>query len=119
MSTTQGKVKRRTYPSDLTEGQWKKIYKLLPTPKSGEEQGGSPPCDLREILNALFYWAKEGCSWRGLPHDFPKWQSVYHYFNSWNKAGLWEKIKAVLVKRVRKSVPKKRAKREKNVPAPP
>lgn len=26
------------------------------------------------------YLLKEGCTWRAIPHDFPKWQNVcYHY----------------------------------------
>jgi putative transposase len=27
-----------------------------------------------------------------LPHDFPKWKTVYHYFRQWRKDGTWEKI---------------------------
>jgi transposase len=39
--------------------------------------------DLREILNAVFYLLKSGCQWRLLPHDFPRWPTVYHYFRKW------------------------------------
>jgi transposase len=28
---------------------------------------------------------KEGCRWRSLPHDFPKWQDVYYHFRKWKK----------------------------------
>ena len=38
------------------------------------------PQSLREILNAVFYVLKSGCQWRLLPHDFPRWPTVYHYF---------------------------------------
>jgi hypothetical protein len=38
---------------------------------------------LREILNAVFYLLKSGCQWRLLPHDFPRWPTVYHYFRRW------------------------------------
>jgi transposase len=31
----------------------------------------------KDYLDALFYVLRTGCSWRNLPHDFPKWQSVY------------------------------------------
>ena len=52
--------------------------------------------DLREVVNALFYHAREGCSWRALPHDFPAWNSVYHYFREWNADGTWQKVLDVL-----------------------
>ena len=38
---------------------------------------------LREILNAVFYVLKSGFQWRLLPHDFPRWSTVYHYFRTW------------------------------------
>ena len=48
--------------------------------------------DLREVVNALFYHAREGCSWRALPHNFPTWNSVYHHFREWNADGTWQKV---------------------------
>ena len=27
--------------------------------------------------------------WRGLPGDFPPWQTVYTYFRNWRKDGTW------------------------------
>src|SRR3712207_6695695 len=46
---------------------------------------------LREILNAIFYLLKTGCQWRLLPHDFPRWPTVYHYFRKWRIDGTWGK----------------------------
>lgn len=34
----------------------------------------------REILSAVFYLLCSGCAWRMLPHEFPPWKTVYHYF---------------------------------------
>ncbi len=31
-----------------------------------------------------------------LPHDFPKWKTVYHYFRLWRLNGTWERINACL-----------------------
>ena len=42
-----------------------------------------------------------GCAWRLLPHEFPKWETVYHYMRAWRKAGLWEHIHGALRKRAR------------------
>jgi len=31
-----------------------------------------------------------------LPHDFPPKGTVYHYYNSWRKSGLWQQMNAAL-----------------------
>ncbi|MGK7903753.1 MAG: transposase [Hormoscilla sp.] len=62
---------------------------LFPPPNSI----GSPRLvDLREIVNAIFYWVDNGIKWRALPHDFPCWQTVYGYYRRWVKTHLWEEI---------------------------
>ena len=48
--------------------------------------------DIREVVNALFYRNREGCTWRALPHDFPPWKTVYNYFQWWHWDGTWDKI---------------------------
>ncbi|UOG45618.1 transposase [Leptospira noguchii] len=50
----------------------------------------------REIMNALFYISRSGCSWNMLPHDFSPSKTVYHIFNEWSKAGVFEKINDAL-----------------------
>jgi len=42
-----------------------------------------------------------GCAWRSLPHDFPSWPTVYHYFRCWRIAGLWSQLNQVLREKVR------------------
>ena len=44
---------------------------------------------------------KSGCAWRLLPHDFPPWKTVYHYFRFWRLDGTWERMHSALRKRVR------------------
>jgi transposase len=56
---------------------------------------------LREILDAIFYVLRSGCAWRLLPHDFPPWKTVYHYFRFWRLDGTWERMHSALRKRVR------------------
>jgi putative transposase len=55
----------------------------------------------REILEAIFYVVRSGCSWRLLPHDFPPWRSVYHYFRQFRLDGTWERMHSALRERVR------------------
>ena len=44
----------------------------------------------------MLYWLRSGCAWRLLPHDFPPWQTVYHYWRLWRRQGLWERVLATL-----------------------
>lgn len=85
---------RKSYPSDLSEDEYKKIEPLLPKRKSNRGKKRENP--YRFILNAIFYLLRSGCAWRMLPHDFPKWKTVYHYFHLWRKEGIWEQINAAL-----------------------
>jgi putative transposase len=55
----------------------------------------------REIMNAIFYVVKNGCVWRALPHDFPCWKTVYHYFRLFRQTGLWEQINTLIREAVR------------------
>ena len=80
---------RTRYPSDLTDAQWGVLEPLVPAVKSG----GRPPIhERREIMNAILYVLRTGCSWRSLPHDLPSWQTVYDYFRRWRLAGTWERL---------------------------
>ncbi len=71
MSTEQISTKRAKYPSDISKNGWVKLKIELPLPKNKSSKGGRPNENLLEIINAIFYVVKEGCSWRALPHDFP------------------------------------------------
>ena len=56
---------------------------------------------LREIVDAIFYILRSGCAWRLLPHDFPPWKTVHHYFRTWRIDGTWERMNTALRERVR------------------
>ena len=93
-------MKREAYPSDLSDQEWAILAPLIPAAKPG---GKPRTTDMREVLNAIFYVNKSGGQWRMLPHEFPKWQTVYYYYNTWRKAGLWGQWNALLRERVRKA----------------
>ena len=56
---------------------------------------------MREVLDAIFYVVRSGCAWRLLPHDFPPWKTIHHYFRTWRIDGTWERMHSALRKRVR------------------
>src|SRR5919199_5287851 len=89
---------RKPYTTDLSDAQWEYIEPHLPTPKG---HGRPRTHSLREILNAVFYLLKSGCQWRLLPHDFPRWSTVYHYFRKWGIDGTWERINRAIRERLR------------------
>lgn len=90
---------RKPYPSDLTDEQWAILEPLLPPAKPG---GCPRKHDMRELVNALFYHNREGCSWRAIPHDFGiPWKTVYNYFRDWIDNGTWEDLVDALRQRTR------------------
>ena len=89
---------RKSYPSDLTDAQWKLIKPFLPPARLG---GRPRTTDEREVLNGVFYVLKSGCDWRMLPHDLLPYQTVYEYFTAWKKDGTWKKVHDALRSKVR------------------
>jgi putative transposase len=92
-------MRRTRYPSDLTDRQWEILAPLLERPHPGYGRPRKYP--LREIVNALFYVVKNGCTWRALPHDFPPWEDVYDHFRRWKKDGTLERLHDALRDQVR------------------
>jgi len=48
---------KQVYPSDLTDGQWQNVARLIPPAKPG---GRPREADMRAVLNAIFYIARGG-----------------------------------------------------------
>jgi putative transposase len=89
---------RRAYQTDLSNAEWALIEPHLPVTRAPGRPRVHP---LREILDAVFYVVRSGCAWRLLPHEFPPWKTVYHYFRVFRLDGTWERMHAALRERVR------------------
>ena len=89
---------RAPYPTDLTDRQWRRLEPHVPAARPG---GRPRSADMREVINAILYVLRNGVVWRALPHDFPPWKTVYHYFSTWRRDGAWEAIQAALREEVR------------------
>jgi putative transposase len=92
-------IKRIPYTSDLSDNQWEIIEPYIPAPQTTRGKKRIHP--YREIQNAIFYLVRSGCAWRMLPHDFPPWKTVYHYFRLWRNDGIWVLINSVLYTQMR------------------
>jgi len=91
---------RARYPTDLTDRQWRRLEPQLPP----AQPGGRPrSVGMRELVDAILYILRNGITWRALPHDFPPWQTAYHYFSAWRADGTWEAIHDALRQEVRLS----------------
>ncbi len=93
-------TRRRPYPSDLRDDQWRAIETLLPPDAA---TGRRRRVDLREVVCAINYRWTTGCTWRMLPHDFPPWGTVYSYFRRWQRAAILPQIRQVVLTRRRTS----------------
>ena len=91
---------RQSYPSDLTDAEWEIIAEMLPPPiwiPNLQEPKYHP----RELMNAIRYRIRTGCSWRQLPHDFPPLSSVYQWYQRWTNDGVLDDIHDQLRRMVR------------------
>jgi len=88
----------------VTDGQWRLIGPSIPPPKWGGRPRGN---DMGEVVNAMLYVVRTGCSWRQLPHDFPPWQTVYRCFRLFQRDGTWKRIHDRLRGQVRRKAGRK------------
>ena len=92
---------RRSYSSDLSDGEWQILEPLLPAEKPG---GRHRAYSMREIVDAIQYVLRNGCAWRSIPHDLPHWETAYHYFRQWKRDGTWIAIHDHLHAKIRKKM---------------
>ena len=56
---------------EMNDREWQLLEPLLPPPKPGGRPVKYPR---REVVNAIRYVLRTGCSWGMLPHDLPPWR---------------------------------------------
>ncbi|MCE9565778.1 MAG: IS5 family transposase [Planctomycetes bacterium] len=86
-----------TYPSDVTDEQWRLVEPHIPV-----YPGGRPrTTKLRDVVDGIFYLLRTGCQWRYLPKDFPPKSTTWRYFDEWRHNGTLDTIHDLLRKKVR------------------
>ena len=73
---------REAYDSDITRKQFAHISQDL---ESIKKKTCPRTVDLYEIFCAILYLLKNACTWRNIPHDFPKWRNVRYYYEEWTR----------------------------------
>jgi transposase len=81
------KLKRCSYPSDVSDEEWSFCVPYLTLMNEQAPQREYP---LRDIFDALRWLVRAGCPWRMMPHDLPPWSVVYQQTRRWLKAGCFE-----------------------------
>ncbi len=84
--------------SPLTNSQWEVIEKIV-------DNGRKRKHSLRTVVDGLLKITRTGIQWRNLeekPTFYPAWESLYYYFQKWQKQGLWSELLALLVRQQRK-----------------
>ena len=87
-----------SYPSDLTDDQWKLLEPVFNPPG---KRGRKHADDLRTVVGAMLYIAQTGCQWRYLPESFGPWTRVWSQFRRWSRNGTWAQALTVLHAAVR------------------
>src|SRR5437588_2052123 len=90
-------MRAQTYPSDVTDAQWRLIEPHLPVYPGGRPRS----TDLRDVVDAILYILRTGCQWRYLPKAFPPKSAVWRYFDEWRHNGTLDTIHDLLRTKVR------------------
>lgn len=92
-----------TYTSDVSDQELSILEPLLPK----REKTRPPKWTKREIINGIFYYLKNGCSWVDLPKDLPPSGTVFWYYDQWREEGVIDLIHTELHSQVREQEGKK------------
>ena len=77
------------YPSDIS----REAFEIIREDLERSRKTTKPrKIDLYDVFCAVLYLLKSGCQWRMLPSDFPKWSTVYFYYEIWTEQKEGESI---------------------------
>lgn len=77
----------------LKDHQWER---MLPYVSGKPGDPGRTGVDNRLFVEAVLWLARTGASWRDLPDDFGKWNSIFVRFARWSKDGVWDRLFAAM-----------------------
>ena len=91
-------MRTQSYPSDVTDEQWRLIEPRLPAAPTG---GRPRTTDRRDVVDAVFHILRTGCQWRYVPKDFPPESTVWRYYELWRDDGTLDAVHDRLRTKVR------------------
>jgi putative transposase len=98
VSRRRSSVEYRAYQTDLSDAE-RSYIEPTSLPSEPPDVQECTPCARSQTPSSSI--VRSGCAWRLLPHDFPPWKTIHHYFRRWRLDGTFERMHAALRKRVR------------------
>jgi transposase len=91
------------YPSDLSDAEWEVLRPEAEQVMDELRRAAGRPMvhEVRAMVDAIGYVARNGIEWRALPVDFPPWDAVYAFYQRWNQRGLPQRLVGRLRERLR------------------
>ena len=80
----------------LSDTQWAILEPLV---EACRPKGKTPPQDLRRTLSAILWRHQNGAKWRAVPADLGPWWRAAQVFIRWARAGVWERLLALVQER--------------------
>ena len=71
----------------LSDEQWKRIERHLPTDVRGVERA-----DDRRVISGIVHVLKSGCRWCDCPPEYGPSTTIYNRFVRWARRGIWENL---------------------------
>ncbi len=71
----------------LSDEQWKRIERHLPTDVRGVERS-----DDRRVISGIVQVLRSGCRWCDCPPEYGPPTTIYNRFVRWARRGLWENL---------------------------
>jgi len=78
---------------ELNDQQWARIADVLPGKRTDP---GRTAGDNRLFVNGVLWVLRSGAHWQDMPERYGKWKTVHKRFTRWAKAGVWERLFALL-----------------------
>jgi len=78
---------------DLTNQQWARLERLLPT---AIKSGRPPKWSKRQLIDGIRWRTRTGAPSRDVPARYGPWKTVYGLFRRWQRDGTWRRILTAL-----------------------
>ena len=73
----------------LSDEQWNKLVKLV---RQDVRAYVGNEIECRRFVEAVLWITRSGASWRLLPSEYGRWNTIYKRYSRWCEAGVWERL---------------------------
>ena len=73
----------------IKDEQWTKLVRLL---RQAVRAYVGDEAECRRFVEAVLWITRSGASWRLLPAEYGRWNTIYKRYSRWCEAGVWERL---------------------------